>query len=458
MSVRLADNRDSIMEENFPSSGTLNIPRIGTIPTAIFALKKKAREGHWLGNKSVQFILNGQVHAFFGPSFLKSKEVGLYYSGQDVLVTLDCTDISDDVREDIFMPSRDRLRTESPYAKAIISELQKHLQKHEGLQNLEQIRRNEQLQEQFADNKPLKEVLGKLIKKAPSLALLFNKGASVEKPKDFNYNIDRQDTYKGKYYPTFFRLRDIYKEDPVECPINRSCIVSFETDANNDYFSRANNRGKFTVDVPDMYGNLTLWNGIARLRIKPPRKAIAGEKYLLHIEVTDDHHTKPFKEKIEVQMIEPIEGMEKEHLGGERTDYRRKKSITEKGPPNPQLKLPNIVEVTKGSKQWEEFEFNALTGVAIVPSGDKDYDVYVNMDNEYYLYERQNANGIDLELLRNQYKYGLVLASLAMIYNLRNDSAVKEPEIYEIVRKSSVGLAMTILPILKSLGSTKHLI
>lgn len=456
MSVRLTDNRESIMEVNFPSSGTLNIPKIGTIPTTVFALKKKAREGHWLGNKSVQFILNGQVHAFFPPSFLKSKEVGLYYSGQDVLVVLDCTDILDDVREDIFMPSRDRLRTESPYAKAILTELQKHLQQHEGLQRLEQLRRNEQLQEQFSDNKPLKEILDKLIKKAPSLAFLFDKGKEIEKAKEFNYNVDEKKTYKGKYYPTFFRLKENYREQLVECPVDKGCIVSFETDANNDYFSRTNNRGSLTVDIPEMFGNLTLWNGMARLRIKAPKKAKIGERYLLNVEVDDDHQKKPFTERVEFRIVEPMSNGA-ETLSGERSDRGRKKDATQKGGSTPQLKLPNIIEVTKGSKQWEEFSFNALTGVVIVPSGtEKDYDVFVNIDNEYYQYERRSTNGVDLQVLHNQYKYGLVLASLAMVHNLRNDKNIKESEVYEIVRKSSEGLAMTILPIIKSLGGMRH--
>lgn len=456
MSVRLADNKKTIMEENFPSSGTLNIPRIGTIPTTIFALKKKAREGHWLGNKSIQFILNGQVHAFFPPSFLKSKEVGLYYSGQDVLVVLDCTDISDDVREDIFMPSRDRLRTESPYAKAILTELQKHLQKHEGLQLLEQLRRNEQLQEQFSDNKPLKEILGKLIKKAPSLAFLFNKGEAIERPENFNYNVDEQKSYEGKYYPTFFRLREHYRAQIIECPIDKGCMVTFETDANNDYFSRANNRGKLMVDIPEMFGNLTLWNGISRLRIKAPKRAKVGERYLLNIEVNDKHQTKPFTEKVEFQIVAPALDVS-DAPSGKKTDKGRKKNTTQNGKPTPQLKLPNIIEVTKGSKQWEEFGFNALTGIVIVPStAEKDYDVFVNMDNEYYQYERRNANGADLQVLHSQYKYGLVLASLAMVHNLKNDKNIRENEVYEIVKKSSEGLAMTILPIIKSLGGMRH--
>jgi hypothetical protein len=104
------------------------------------------------------------------------------------------------------MNSRDRLSA-APLRHAIEDELEVLLKHHEGLRELKERRRREELEESLKDSKPLEEVLEKLIRHSPSLSQLFLLGdhaANPFKPKTVQ---SQEKRFEGKRYPTYFRFK-----------------------------------------------------------------------------------------------------------------------------------------------------------------------------------------------------------------------------------------------------------
>ena len=207
--------------------------------TATVYAFKKGRGDAYRKNEGAIFTVNGQTHAHLTVDFFRRKAVGLSYLADSIAVVIDCTSLSGRAREDLFMNSRDRLSA-APLRHAIEDELEVLLKHHEGLRELKERRRREELEESLKDSKPLEEVLEKLIRHSPSLSQLFLLGdhaANPFKPKTVQ---SQEKRFEGKRYPTYFRFKGKEYGEKLEraCHINMRARILFETDTVNDYFSR----------------------------------------------------------------------------------------------------------------------------------------------------------------------------------------------------------------------------
>src|SRR5262249_41290249 len=152
---------------------------------------------------------------------------------------------------------------------------------HQGLRDLQERRRREQIESRLADSKPLEDILEALLKKSPTLANLFLKGLRASNPfKTLKVREEEEKPYEGKRFPTFFKLKGKeYGQELVrDTAINMRSRIAFETDAENDYFGRASETGQFSlfiingehrVPVTDYVGP-NLQNGIGTLSIQLP--------------------------------------------------------------------------------------------------------------------------------------------------------------------------------------------
>jgi hypothetical protein len=64
----------------------------------------------------------------------------------------------------MFMPSRDRLVEDNPLAIEIEKKLESALNEHAGLRQLKNARQKLEVEEQLADDKPLEDVLKRVLK------------------------------------------------------------------------------------------------------------------------------------------------------------------------------------------------------------------------------------------------------------------------------------------------------
>jgi hypothetical protein len=165
LSTRVELDRNENLEPNYPTSSTISIHGVD-MHLDIFAFKKKgktsAKEKYAKG-EGVVFSLNGQTHGFLSREFFSRRRCGMDYLSKSLLVHIDCSAIDGDMKERLFMNSRDCLRNGS-LKKTIESKLESIINNHEGLRELRERRKRESLAEQIADDKPLAEILESILK------------------------------------------------------------------------------------------------------------------------------------------------------------------------------------------------------------------------------------------------------------------------------------------------------
>ena len=103
---------------------------------------------------------NGQTQGHLPRDFFKRDSLKLKPLAEDMLVFVDCDQMSDDVREDLFMPSRDRL-TDNAFKAELVDGLDQALKTDDALKQLRNKRQQERISEQLKDDRPLTDVSAK---------------------------------------------------------------------------------------------------------------------------------------------------------------------------------------------------------------------------------------------------------------------------------------------------------
>ena len=424
LSVRINDNRASNIESTW--SSTIHVDRQPMSVTIFAFIKGKADT--YRRKEGIIYIYNGQAHGDENKSFFRGKKVGLDYLADSILVTVDCSQFSVRAREDFLMNSRDRI-SGGQFRLAIQAELQRLLKEHEGLRALKEKRRNEEIESKLDDNKPLEEVLKSILKQSPTLSSLFLKGNRLSNPFKPRKVRDKEENFTGKKFPTFFKFKakEYGTQLSRECPINNRCRIAFETDVNNDYFSRDIEPGEFLFFITNGGENtpvenytLNLHNGIANLNIKLPENIEVNNVLEFTTKVTDSSRAFPFENNFTVKISKEMD------KGGGKG--KRKKQPSDKDGLNSDvptgIQLPNIIEVTEDG--WEKREFDESTALRVIyggansngEGGESDdqgsYDFYVNMDNSSLKSELKRA-GPNFKITQARFKYGLVLLGLGYL-------------------------------------------
>ena len=199
------------------------------------------------------------------------------------------------------MTSRDRL-SGGDFPEAIEEEMEKLVKEHPELRALRERRRREDVEALTAEDKPLEELLEQLLARSPGLSRLLLSGGQISDP--FKHvKVRGTRAYKGRRFPTYFRFEGEDYGNVLRrgCHIKQRFRVTFETDAENEYFSREVARGDFAfehekkgsrVKAEDYVLNLV--NGIATLTVDLPKDCAVGEQLSYICEVTDSSRPDPF--------------------------------------------------------------------------------------------------------------------------------------------------------------------
>lgn len=473
LTARLERDRAEKLEPGFPVTSVIDLDG-AKVRTQVFAFKKDQAADYRTHKNAVIFAVNGQTHATQTADFFRRKSVKKSYLADSLLVSVDCSSIDGQQREDLFMNSRDRLR-DTPISERLLAELEEFLHTNQQLRDLQNRRREENLKEKLDDSQPLASALEDLMKQSPTLSKLFLKGLNITSPfppKDGTGEGDKG-TFEGKPYPTYFRFagkgdREHLRRDAY---LNVRSRVAFETDAQEDYFLRDLDRGTWEVLLisPDGTGT-SLPNcrmdgpseGVANLKLELPSDVVVGEKLDLLVSVTDPSRVEPFENHLELD----IRAQRNSTPGGTGGRKNRNRGKGSKGT-SASLALPNIKRVAE--EQWAELsdihtwtEDSAL--VIVSAEGEEDasvYDFYVNVDNKY-LRSAQKEGREDPRLLEKKFTYSLVLMGLALIQDRSDESvqgsdgderASEEAESTErFVSRVSEALSIVALPLLEVLS------
>lgn len=442
-----------LVETGFPSFGDINLPETGVLPYSVIAFTDNIDPRHV--PHGVFFTVNGQVHGGLPSDFI-SRRLKFDYLRDYLLVSVDCTGMDSTEREDFFMASRDRTRRNDVYYD-IQRLLEQELKDHEGLKNLNALRRAKQITDQLKDDAGAADVLQELLKLDPTLATLLGIGSKVKTLVKVPIVV-LQPKFAGKLFPTYFRLKKGEDGSLVKsCPVNRSARVELLTDAVNDYFKRPNSPGRLTLKPAELCEHSVLWNGVFSTQWRPPVEARPGDTLTVRIEVDDDHKAsaqRPFVNEFTLKFTEPEAKQEKN--GGKHTSRK----TTEKEREEYKLSLPNVIEVREA--EWLKHGFTATTGLRIKHAAKTEdgYDFLLNVDNASLQHQVAKARPGDAELVRYWYKWGMALCAMGMMQQIPEPSDNKEDEEsdsqrldLETIGLHSDGLARVIVPLIRTLKS-----
>ncbi|MGH2719387.1 MAG: hypothetical protein ACRDJU_12530, partial [Actinomycetota bacterium] len=109
LAARLERDRADKLEKDFPHNVVIDVGG-SKVRARIFAFTKGSAPEYRTARNAVIFTINGQAHASLPIDFFRRQSVGMGYLADSLLVTVDCSEIEGETREDLFMNSRDRLR------------------------------------------------------------------------------------------------------------------------------------------------------------------------------------------------------------------------------------------------------------------------------------------------------------------------------------------------------------
>ena len=288
LAVVLANAGDD-KEPGLDTGSPLTVQGVGTADLEIAVITEEADKTDKRYPAGVFFNVNGQLHGQLGPEFFKRRGLKLDYVADTLIVRVDCTGFDTAIREDLFMPSRDRMR-EIPERSVLEKQIEDYLAEHQGLGELNARRRQKLLSAGVDEDTAT--VLQELVRGDPALAALFGAGDKIKVPTG---PIPEPQPYEGKRFPTYFRLAKEPKGGLVRrSPRNWTVHVEYETDAANDYFSTARqDRGELKISGAPNLKSVHLWNGKAIVRLEIPAGSSPGDVLKVFVTVMDESRVDP---------------------------------------------------------------------------------------------------------------------------------------------------------------------
>jgi hypothetical protein len=472
LAVRLEDDKADNLEATFPSSATIDVDG-QEMEVTIYAFakddSKKDRAKDYRLQQGIVFTINGQAHGNLTVDFFRRKRVGMSYLADSLLLIVDCDRIEPRAREDLFMNSRDRIR-KNDLERKIEDALEDLLRQHQGLVDLRNRRRQEEVAQRLQDTKPLQDVLGKIIRDNEALRHILLEGTQVPNP-FAPRSVSAADKFVGKPHPSFFRFaRKPYGHIlQRSAPTNRRPRIQLETDVENTYFSRDLIRGEDHLEVQTDQGwakalnwTLNLHDGVATLNPSVPESAVPGDTIRYRLTVSDDTLIEPFINEVELTVTEAVEDPGTRPVGPRSRPAGTNAGTDRETAAALALPEPNAVR----EDEWGDKDppFDKYTALRVIHAGDKDgvdlYDFQVNIDN-VYLRTEQKRSKEPPELLERRFVCALVLIGLGVLQEGRRleelapeadeeESAVRpEQKVDEFTR----AVAPLLLPMIDGLGA-----
>jgi len=477
--VRLEEGKGDNLEQGFPLSATIRVGGMEMV-ARIYAFKEN-KAATYLADEGVIFTINGQAHGYLPKSiFTRPKAVGLPRLKDSLLVLVDCSSLEVTQREDLFMTSRDRL-SKNPIRDDVEKEIEQTLKGNGELRDLQQKRRAQDVETKLSEERPLEEVLGKVLKASPALKALFLQGQRLARPfprgagngnGNGNGPGKEDKPFQGRRHPTYFKFPDLEygKVYDRNCEDGRRVRVKLVTDVENEYFDRSTDRGRFDLEVVDSTGemsnpnfNIALEDGEAHLNMALPEEAKVGDTFTLQATVRDSTLTEPFVNLIRLhvkakqQKDPPGKPKPKKPRGGGGTgDQDSKQGIS----------LPEVIRVEEGDEHWVRHKFTPETACHVISDpidvNGEPHEVhtfYINVDNVVLKTEMKYSKQ-DARLLEAKFKYGNVLLGLAMLHsaggnhtkNGASDDDRPHESVEDQIRRVSQAIAPVLLPMIDQLA------
>ncbi len=202
----------------------------------------------------VLFSLNGQVHGHLGTQFI-SGTLKMPLLKNHLLIHVDCTGMDYDFRSELFMASRDRLKSGEKTAE--LRKLVKDLLIKGRLTEVYKQRKNsisveggdaKDLLKSFSKNLPFNKDLMRLLNQTFKIEQQDEekkKRDKPEKPKEKK----KKEPFDPKRYPSFFKLKGGDGKPFLTIPEKEEKTIQFATDVEDSYFDRSEDPGELKVSI-----------------------------------------------------------------------------------------------------------------------------------------------------------------------------------------------------------------
>lgn len=311
---RLSAWKSEKLEEGFEDGASIQIElstgEVVSGEVRVFKAADGAVEDHDLPQTGLRALINGQSHARRDAQFFRTGQVELEHIAGSMLVTLDCTGLGQDSRNNLFMSNRETFR-EDTLLPELLKKVQKELRQHEGLQALNQKRYEQKIANATSDDDGI-NALEELLSTDPSLADLFGstKPGKVA-AKSLNAVAGSKVAgepipFEGTEFPSYFKRKSGMTGVQLDLPRGSDKRVMFLTDVRNNYFSRPKLPGKCAF-TGDLQPSFHLFNGRLTFTLHGDKKLVEGTTLVTYIEVTDEAGHGPFKLLIKANVVAPIE-------------------------------------------------------------------------------------------------------------------------------------------------------
>lgn len=427
-------------------------PRLGMIRISAIVMKKSSEKTMWYkrSNNRIFHHVNGQVMFKDGRGYLTQR--GFPALKDRVVIFVDASNLTDSAHLDLWKGDRESIRETRDIGNLYKEAIGQAIKHSSLLKALNHKIAHEELETATKDSS--RELVKQLVKSDNNFkALLSDKVPDISvggnvKPKE---DALREDLKRCPSYIKLSRSGD----KMIEMPINISRPIPFETDAQDDFFTRPDNAG-YPLLSSDQMSRDFVWrhnlrNGKFVLYLDPVRENVkVGDKYSFKVCL----HSAEMPESVcarEEITVSIVEARSKPPNPNPRPPKERTDSI---GLPPCDLLTKDGRTVMDGTEtiSWESFDgyqnCGKEDGGFISDFGEQGKKHYVNYDNVFFQsYLRQAKE--EKSSAEKKYILGMRILMLGMEFGLkqgmkRNEETYVE-NIDEIRRAVAQGAASTVL-------------
>ena len=404
------------------------------IPIEVTVFKSDIKSNEFIRNRPVIYVINGQTQGSENGSFI-SQDLALRELKDKILISVDCTNTRTQVRGDLFMASRDRLR-EGDIADVLRDEIIKLLKNDETLKRINQEYKGKILHESKNDKELIEGLFSKLKGNKEIRNLLGgNKGffnfndKSEKSPSEPNVKGKPELTKNLKRFPAVFKVEGIKEQDGKKykaIPKGGRGIIKLETDVCNEFLTRNLDKGELEISIldygekPHVSGPNTIlpsvvkdklkvsrsgpYDGEIKLIIEPDNSVAVGDVFELSAKLISAAGT------IEEIIFVKIE--------------QEKKNINNVQPKKePELNLPKAIRVFEKKDEgedaatWSECGMTAVDVVKFQLGENNELEeIRVNMDANLVKKEI-NKKQVNVENFNKKY-FAYIYAHALVLYSL----------------------------------------
>jgi hypothetical protein len=388
--------------------------------------------------KRAFYTINGQTHGSERASWI-NVSCKLGDIKDNIIVNVDCTDLTNSAISQIFMTDRERVAEGSLSTK--LREITR-----EALQNDERLKaymhelRIWRATQQINDNQEAKDILESMVKGDPTLRELFGLGKDIQVPTEMPKGNNK---YQGVQFPTFLKPLNV-KEDGdtifIDLPKKGYRKVICGTDAANDYLSRNVSPGEVFINFKTKAISVkaSLKDGAATFTFTSPENAKVGSTYEGEFGFDDVSRPSPLTFRLKINIVKEEEKVNNPP-GKPSKSKEKNEAVT---------KMPNFHWVKK--ENWSDYVFDENSGAAVTTS-DEGISVHVNYNNKGVDAMRYKEKDEAKRMLKeNIFKYGIGIISIAIF---KKHSEINADAAEDNVKITTEAIAPIFIGLVKTLSN-----